>query len=186
MESKKLIITLVTFSCFSSLAAESPHRLELRGALGTIDAARQQGASTEELNDLSTGHIGIAYNYKVNKNFSVGIEKQSGDSEVFIEISDLFTDSKLDYDLTNIVGLAEFALSERNEVYGKLIAYRYDYDVIDDGEVVGSGDGSSIGFGIGWRYTFDLGVGVSMGYEAISLGDDVDIRGISWALSYQF
>lgn len=186
MESNKLIIALAALSCFSSVAAESPHRIEARGALGSIDASSKQGSSTEELNDLSTGHIGIAYNYKLHDNFSVGIERLSGDSEVFVEISDLFTDSKLDYDLINFVGLAEFAVSERNELYGKLIAYRYDYDVIDDGEVVGSGDGSSIGFGIGWRYTFDLGVGVSMGYESISLGDDVDIRGISWALSYQF
>ena len=186
MESKKLLAALVALTCFSSLAEESRHRLEARGVLGTIDASKEQGSSTEELNDLSTGHIGIAYNYKLNKTFSLGVEKLSGDSEVFVEISDLFTDSKLDYDLVNIVGLAEFAISERNEVYGKLIASQYDYDVLDDGQIVGSNDGSSVGFGIGWRYTFDLGVGVSMGYEAISLGDDVDIRGISWALSYQF
>lgn len=179
-------LLLTALSTFSSYAVESPHRIEFRAVFGSVDSSIEQGSTTEELNDLSSAHVGFAYNYIVHENFAIGFEKMSGDSDSFVEFSDLFTDSKLDYDLLNLVAIADFSVSKRNELYAKLIASKYDYDVIDDDEVVGSADGTDYGFGFGWRYTFDFGLGLSAGYESISMGDDVDFTGITTSVSYQF
>lgn len=185
---KKGPVFVLLLSSFASTiqAVEAPHMIELRGVLGSTDTSVEKGSSTEELKDLSSGHFGLGYSYAFHHNFTIGIEKLSGDSDSFVEISDLFTDSKLDYDLINLVALARYPVTPRGTVYAKVMAVSYDYDVFDDGEVVGSGDGSDLGFGIGWRYTFDSNIGLSVGYESMSLGDDIDLRGVSLSASYRF
>lgn len=180
-----LAILLSLFTC-AAQAVEAPHQVEVRGVFGGVDASVAKGSSTERLNDVSTGHFGLSYSYAIHHNFTLGIEKLSGDTESFVEITDLFTDSKLDYDLLNLVALARYPVTQRGTVYAKVMATKYDYDVFDDGKVVGSGDGNDIGFGVGWRYTFDSNISLSLGFESMSMGDDIDLRGISWSVGYRF
>lgn len=186
MRKRLVFAALLSFTSVSAQAVETPHTVELRGVFGIVDASIKKGSTTEELNDLSSGHYGVSYSYAIHNNFTLGIEKYKGDSEAFIEISDLFTDSKLDYDLLNIVATARYPMSPRGNLYGRLFTTKYDYDVYDDGKVVGSDSGSDIGFGIGWQYTFDSNFEFSLGYESMSMGSDIDLSGVSWSLGYRF
>lgn len=180
------VLLLSSLLACSVQAVEAPHTVELRGVFGSTDTSVKKGSSTEQLNDLSSGHVGLGYSYAFHHYFTIGIEKLSGDSDNFLDLSDLFTDSKLDYDLLNLVALARYPVTPRGTVYAKVMAVNYDYNVFDDGDVVGSGDGNDLGFGIGWQYTFDSNIGLSVGYESMSLGDDIDLRGVSVSVSYRF
>jgi len=182
-------LPILLLSCLiitPTFAVESPHIVELRGALGGVDASIEEGSTTEELNDISTGEGSFGYHYRFHDNFSLGIEKTYGDTESFVEISDAFTDSELEYDITSLVLTADISLTKRNKLYLRLLASSYDYDVFDDGEVVGSSDGSEFSYGFGWSYRWDSGFGLSLGVDSRSLGQDVEIDTISYGVSYQF
>ncbi len=171
---------------FSAFAVESPHILEIRSSIGGVDSSNEEGATTEELNDISSGHLNYAYHYKIHENFFLGIEKSSGDTDFFIGVSDLFTDSKLDYDVINLVATGRVFVSQRNQLYAKMMSSHYDFEVMDDGEVVGSDDGSDFSYGVGWRYTWDFGLGTSFGFDSMSLGSDIRINSMSLGLHYEF
>jgi hypothetical protein len=62
----------------------------------------------------------------------------------------------------------------------KVSALQYDYDIIDDN------DGSDRGYAFGWRNKFDNGLGIKAGFETLSFGKNITIKGINADISYRF
>jgi hypothetical protein len=179
------ILVLSFFISTLTLANESPHKVGFEYSYSDIDNASAE--ETSDLNDLFTSHYSYSYEYKIAKHISIGMSYLKGDSSKADGIIlDLLTDSKIDYSAMMISVAVNLPISKRNFLYLKVNALQYDYDIIDDNEVVFNEDGSDLGFSFGWMYEFDNGIGMKAGYEVLNLGNNIDIRGFNTGISYRF
>ena len=179
------ILILSFFISSLTLANESPHKVGLEYSYSDIDNASAE--ETSDLNDLFTSHYAYSYEYKMAEHISIGVGYLKGDSsKADGVIFDLLTDSKIDYSAMMISATVNFPISKRNSLYLKVNALQYDYDIIDDNEVVFNQDGSDVGFSFGWMFEFDNGIGMKAGYEVLNLGKHIDIRGVNTGVSYRF
>ena len=101
-------------------------------------------------------------------------------------VVDIFTDSKIDYKAILLSVTANYPISKRNYLYVEVNALQYDYDVIDDYEVVYNEDKNDFGFSLGWMYQFDNRIEIKAGYEVLNFGDHIDIKGFNTGFSYRF
>ena len=180
---RKIILSFFISSI--ALANENPHAIGLEYSYSDINNGSAE--ETSDLNDLITTHYSYSYQYQMTENFSIGLGYLKGDSsraDGFI--IDLFTDSKIDYSAILFTAKANYPVSIRNSVYLKVNAIQYDYDVVDDNEVVYSEDDNDFGFSLGWEYEFDNGIGINAGYEVLNLGKHIDIKGFNIGISYRF
>jgi hypothetical protein len=123
----------------------------------------------------------------VAEHILIGLSYLKGDSSHADGIVvDIFTDSKIDYNAILLSVTANYPISKRNYLYVVANAFQYDYDVIDDDEVVYNEDGNDFGFSFGWMYQFDNGIGIKAGYEVLNLGEHIDIKGFNTGISYRF
>ncbi|NQZ90245.1 MAG: porin family protein [Colwellia sp.] len=179
------ILILSFFISSITLASETPHKVGLEYSYSDIDNSSAE--ETSDLNDLFTSHYSYSYEYKIAEHISIGLGYLKGDSSKADGIIlDLLTDSKIDYSAFMISAVINFPLSTRNSLYLKVNALQYDYDIIDDNEVMYNEDGSDLGFSFGWMYEFDNGIGMKAGYEVLNLGNNIDIRGFNTGISYRF
>ena len=179
------ILILSFFISSITLASEPPHKVGLEYSYSDIDNSSAE--ETADLNDLFTSHYSYSYEYKIAEHISIGLGYLKGDSSKADGIIlDLLTDSKIDYSAFMISAVINFPLSTRNSLYLKVNALQYDYDIIDDNEVMYNEDGSDLGFSFGWMYEFDNGIGMKAGYEVLNLGNNIDIRGFNTGISYRF
>ncbi|TMP77386.1 hypothetical protein CWB73_20090 [Pseudoalteromonas phenolica] len=182
------MLRLAALSLFISSAAfagDNSHSVGLGYSYSNIDNINDE--STSELNDLVTSHFSFSYHYNVNKYFSVGVGHLNGDSSKadggFI---DVFTDSKIDYNSNFLSAIISYPITKRSSLYFKANALSYEYDIIDDNKSVYKEDDSDFGYGLGWKYVFDNGIGLDFGYEVLNLGSRIDIEGFSAGISYNF
>jgi hypothetical protein len=186
LKKSQLLISLLSFALSSTLvhAQESPHVVGIQVDFSAIDT--ENNDNTRELNDLTSAHYTLSYQYSINEYFSVGAGYLNGDSSSFTSIVDIFTDSKLDYNALMLSAKAQYPISKRNSLYVQINALQYDYDIIDDNKTVFSDDGSDFGFSAGWKHQYDMGIGLKIGYDVLNLGDNITINGISVEASYRF
>jgi len=151
------------------------------------DINNDSSEMTSDLNDLLTSHYSFSYEYKVAEHILIGLSYLKGDSSNADGIVvDIFTDSKIDYNAILLSATVNYPISKRNYLYVEVNALQYDYDVIDDDEVVYNEDGNDFGFSFGWMYQFDNGIGIKAGYEVLNLGAHIDIKGFNTGISYRF
>ncbi|WP_448563293.1 porin family protein [Thalassotalea ganghwensis] len=180
-----VIIAISCFICFSAFANQKLHSIGLNYSYSDIDNGSDE--KTSDLNDLVTTHYIYSYQYQVAESFSFGLGYLKGDSSKASGVLiDIFTDSKIDYSAILLSVLVDYPLSKRNFVYFKVDALQYDFDVVDDNEVVYSEDDHDFGFSIGWGYQFDNGLEINAGYEVLNLGPHLDIKGLKAGISYHF
>lgn len=177
---------LIALSIISTttLAQESPHVIGLQVDLSTIDT--ENNDNTRELNDVTTAHYTLSYQYDLNEYFAIGAGYLNGNSSSFTSLVDIFTDSELDYSALVISAKAQYAISKRNSLYIQINALQYDYDIIDDNQTIYSDDGSDFGFSAGWKHQYDMGMGLKVGYDVLNLGSNIKINGVSVEVSYRF
>lgn len=180
----KLSLLALSLSSSALLAQESPHVIGVQVDFSGIDT--ENNDNTRELNDITTAHYTLSYQYHINENFAVGAGYLNGDSNSFTSIVDIFTDSKLDYDALMISAKAQYLISKRNSFYIQLNALQYDFDIIDDNKTVYSDDGTDFGYSIGWKHQYDMGIGLKIGYDVLNLGSNIKINGVSVEASYRF
>jgi long-subunit fatty acid transport protein len=179
------IIILSFFISSIVFANEKPHAIGLEYSYSDINNGSDE--ETSDLNDLITTHYSYSYQYQMADNFSIGLGYLKGDSSNADGIIiDIFTDSKIDYSAILLSAKVNYPVSKRNSVYLKVNALQYDYDVVDDNEVVYSEDDNDFGFSFGWGYEFDNGIGINAGYEVLSLGKHIDIKGLNAGIGYRF
>ena len=182
------MLRLAALSLFLSSAAfagDNSHSLGLGYSYSSIDNINDE--DTSELNDLFTSHFSFSYHYNLNTYFSVGVGYLNGDSSnadgVFL---DSFTDSKIDYNSSFLSAIINYPLTKRSSLYLKANAMSYGYDIIDDNKTFYKEEGSDFGYGLGWRYVTDSGIGLDFGYEVLNLGSRIEIEGFSAGVSYNF
>jgi len=182
------MLRLIFLSFFMSslvLANETLHTIGLEYSYSEI--SNDSSKSTSDLDDVLTSHYKTSYQYEVTEQIFIGIGYLKGDSSHADGLLiDLFTDSKIDYNAFLISAAVNYPISKRNNLYLKVNALQYDYDVIDDKKVVYNDDGNDFGFSFGWMYNFDNGIGIKAGYETLSLGSHIDIKGFNTGISYRF
>lgn len=180
----KLSLLAISLTSSSLFAEESPHVIGAQFDFSAIDT--ENNDNTRELNDITTAHYTLSYQYHINEYFAFGAGYLNGDSNSFTSIVDIFTDSKLDYSAFTLSVKAQYLFSKRNSFYVQLNALQYDFDIIDDSKSVFSDDGSDFGYSIGWKHQYDMGLGLKVGYDVINLGSDINISGVSVEASYRF
>ena len=179
----KFSVLALSLSSTVLFAQDNPHVIGLQADFGELSTKANE--NTEKLDDISTTHYTLSYQYSLNENFSVGAGYLTGDSSSFIAIFD-FNDSELEYSAFMISAKAQLPISKRNSLYVQLNALQYDYDILDDDKTIFNDDGSDFGYSFGWKYQWDMGLGLKVGYDVINLGSDIKLNGISIETSYRF
>ncbi len=179
-----LTLSVCSLTSTTIYAQESPHVVGIQVDFSAIDT--ENNDNTRELNDVTTAHYTLSYQYNINEYFAVGAGYLNGDSKSFTSLVDIFTDSELDYNAFMLSAKAQYPLSKRNSFYVQINALQYDYDIIDDNETIFSDDGSDFGFSAGWKHQYDMGIGLKIGYDVVNLGSNITINGISAEVSYRF
>lgn len=179
----KFSVLALSLSSTALFAQDNPHVIGLQADFGELSTKSNE--NTEKLDDISTTHYTVSYQYSFTKNFSVGAGYLTGDSSSFIAIFD-FNDSELEYTAFTISAKAQYPISKRTNVYFQLNALQYDYDIIDNKRTIFNDDGSDFGYSFGWKYQWDMGLGLKVGYDVINLGSDIKLNGVSIETSYRF
>lgn len=180
----KLSLLALAITSTTILAQESPHVVGVQLDFSAIDT--EDNINTRELNDVTTAHYTLSYQYNINEYFAVGVGYLDGDSNSFTSIVDIFTNSELEYNVFMISVKAQYPISKRNSLYVQINALKYDYDIIDDNQSVYKNNGSDFGFSAGWKHQYDMGIGLKVGYDVLNLGDNITINGVSIEASYRF
>jgi hypothetical protein len=180
----KTLLLSLCLSCSYSFASERPHSIDLDANIGVIVSSHNQ--ATEELNDLSTSHGALSYNYQIYQQVMLGVGYLRGDSSDFSLSLDAFTDSRLEYDALFVQANFQLPLSKRNLLFADVKVLKYNYDIINDDKVSSDDGGTDIGLSVGWQYKFDSGFGLKASYDDLSLGADISIDTFSLGISYHF
>lgn len=143
----------------------------------------------------------LYYNYQVIDNLSVEIGYNSAteydswdceekndewtcrwtdDEKMFNLNADNF---KLDGFVVALKG--DFALSQRNSLYGKIGAQFYDYEFTLNDKPVEKEDGTGLFVEAGWQYIWDLGIGMNAGIRYQDMGD-LTFASTNLGISYSF
>ena len=174
---------------FSTLtfAGNSNHSVGLGISISDITNDALYGTPLSELNDSITGHITLAYDYRVNPYFSVGLGYFEGDSgEIDAFIFDSFTDSYMTYSAPFVRTTATYPFSDRNSIFIGFNVFDYQFSAYDDEVLKYSETGNDFGFFAGWKHTYDLGIGFTVGYERLYFGDEITLSGANANLIYRF
>lgn len=138
-----------------------------------------------DLYDLSTVHYSINSKFQVMKYLAVGIGYLKGDSDNVNVVLDLFTDTKIEYSAIVLFAELSYPISERNYLYAQVNINKFDYDIVNDGDLVFSDDGNKLGYSLGWMYKFDSDIGMKAGYERLDL-DGIEMHGLTMGVNYNF
>jgi hypothetical protein len=102
------------------------------GEYSTISVRKASHITSQVLTIMN-----YSYQYKIAEHISIGRGYLEGDSsKVDGIIIDVFTDSKIDYGAFLSSTAVNIPISKRIFLYLKVNALQYDYDIIDDNEVV--------------------------------------------------
>ncbi|PCK03382.1 MAG: hypothetical protein COA42_21210 [Alteromonadaceae bacterium] len=169
-----------------ALAIDNPHRVGLSGGIASLDLGRGDDDATREVLDLNAVHLSVNYDYLFTKSLGLGVGYLEGDSNDFTFFISLYNDTRMEYDALYFGPRFQLPLGEVNGLYLNVNILDYNFDVIDNDQVIGSDDGTGYGASFGWNLTLRNGIGVKVGYEILNLGDDVEMKGIEAGVSYSF
>ena len=176
-----LTISTLTF------AGESKHTVSAGISVGDISNVSEYGSQLNELNDSGTTHITLAYDYNINPYFSVGLGYLDGDSgEIDVLLIDSFTDTKITYSAPFLRSTLSYPFSSKNSIFIGLRLYNYTFDVYDDYEVIYSEKDHDFGYFVGWKRVFNSGIGFTLGYERLGLGESIIVSGPNINIVYRF
>lgn len=197
---KTLSISLVAIlgtlgvSSMAQAATKGPHSIgvQLAGGGAEYKNSKQDGDGA--------GSIYFHYNYNFSDMLALEVGLNSGgDAEVWKckdtkdklvcdkQTNKLFNLAADDFKYGNLVVAAkgQYALTERNSLYGKLGANFYDYEINNGKNKLASDDGIGLFAEAGWQYQWDNGVAVKAGYQLMNMGD-LKVSGTTLGVSYQF
>jgi hypothetical protein len=183
----KYFLFLVIFVVSSfSFAFENKNAVGANYYYGFVETDFTQ--ETENLNDLGTSHYQFYYDRFFSDYFSLGVSYSAGDSDNFeIFFVDYFSDSHIEYDFITLNAKFYIPLSERNAFYIGIKSIQYDFDIIDDNQIVSSDDGSDIGFTAGWGYKWSNGIGLDVNfYDRTDIGSDITLETAGVGINYNF
>lgn len=181
------MLRIIFFSFFVSVVAstnDGSHILGIEYSVSNIN--NEFDGVTADLNDVSTSHFSPSYQYELVQNISIGVAYLKGDSSNVTGLVDIFTDTKIDYRVILLSANGRYPISLRNYLYIKANVLQYDFDIVDDKQVVYNEEGNDYSLSVGWMYEFDNGVVIKAGYEKINLGENIDIQGFNSGISYRF
>ena len=92
---------------------------------------------------------------------------------------------KLEYSNLVIAAKGNYALSQRNSLYGKLGVQFYDYEISKSKSILVEEDGVGLFLEAGWGYQWDNGLAVNVGIQSIDMGD-LDTAGATIGMRYHF
>lgn len=179
-----LFFALVIHStvCFS----QSHHIIGLDAAVGYI--SHDDTEQLEQLNDIGTIHSSVYYLHQFNEYFALGVGYMTGNSEgaELIALTDLLTDSYLQYHAPSVKLMLQIPAGEGKALYigGDLL--KYDYGVLDDDRILTEQRGSGASWNIGYKRTYSFGLGLKFGWERIRMGRNVDISSLTFGAYYRF
>jgi hypothetical protein len=167
--------------------------------------AQLSGGSAQYKNSEQDGggvaQLYLHYNYAFNEMFSleVGLNgaQDADDWDCSDKKEDKFTCSKnekklfgmdadkLEYSNLVIAAKGNYALSQRNSLYGKLGVQFYDYEISKSKSILVEEDGVGLFLEAGWGYQWDNGLAVNVGIQSIDMGD-LDTAGATIGMRYHF
>jgi hypothetical protein len=160
-----------------------------------------------EFNNSSADGDGVVqvygfYNYAFSERFSLEVGLNAGgDVDNWDCYEDSFDDwhcttnhnkslfglgvDEIEYSniVTAIKGVAP--LTERNSLYAKVGAQFYDYEMSRNHRVRFEDDGLGLYLAVGWQYEWDMGIGMSAGFEKYDMGD-LESTSANVGMSYRF
>lgn len=162
-------------------------------------------ANVEFKNSTNDGN-GVAqmylhYNYAFNHIFSLEAGLNAGQEnddwkceqddddkwsckEKNLSLFDMNAD-KVEYSNIVIAAKAQYKLSQRNSLYGKLGAQYYDYEIKQRSTVLADDTGVGLYVEAGWQYRWDSGIGMDAGLKIMKMGD-LKVAGTTLGISYAF
>lgn len=187
-------ILLLAVLSAPSLADNSKHRVGLE--LGSGSAKYK--SSSDDGGGVGTSYL--YYNYQFMPMFSVeaGI---SGAGELdkwrCTETEDTWTckaDNKpifnINADQLEVGSLvlslrADYPLTQRNSLYGKLGIQNYDYEFSRKGTIIADDSGMGMLISAGWKYQWDMGLSLNAGLQHSKMGD-LSFTTTNLGISYAF
>ncbi|BDY06156.1 outer membrane beta-barrel protein [Ferrimonas sp. YFM] len=178
----KHVVAALLLSCpLWAQAAEPSHQFEVQGEFARIQELRGESPD-EEL--AFQGYIG--YEYLLNENFALGIDYLAGDG-MDVELLVGIDDGSFNYSAWELTARGTAWVSQRNSLYATLRAIQYDYDVeTSEGRRLWDDSGLGGGMTLGWRYQFDMGLGLGVSASYRKLGSDTELVSFGYNLSYRF
>lgn len=160
-----------------------------------------------EFNDSEADGDGIVqvygfYNYGVTQNFAIEVGLNVG---VDVDEWDCYEDRHDDWHCTtanhdSLFGLGvddvEYSnlvaaikgvlpLNHRNSLYGKIGAQLYEYELRSNRHLLFEDDGVGLYLALGWQYEWDMGLGMSAGFERYEM-DSLETTAANVGISYNF
>lgn len=88
---------------------------------------------------------------------------------------------------TNLVAAVKgiLPLSAHNSLYAKVGAQFYDYELSRRNRTLFDDDGVGLYLAVGWQYEWDMGIGMSAGYERYDMGD-LESSTVNVGINYNF
>jgi len=171
------------------------HSFGVQGSLGTAEFKNSGSAD----NDIA--QVYFHYNYAFDDIFSLELgvnsaqqyddwkcERDDADKwsckEKDLSLFDLNAD-KVEVRNLIIAGKAQYQLSQRNSLYGKLGAQFYDYKIKRRSTVLADDSGVGLYAEAGWQYRWDNGLGGDAGLKVMKMGE-LKVAGSTLGISYAF
>ncbi|TKB49808.1 porin family protein [Ferrimonas sediminicola] len=178
---KRTMIALLLVAPLMAQAGEAQHQFEVQGEAGWV-----QELGGESVNDDLAFQGYLGYEYQLNENYAFGIDYLAGDS---FDVGALLAlaDGSMDYSAWELTARATTWVSQRNSLYATLRVLHYGVDVMDEkGEELFDDSGLGGGISLGWRYQFDMGLGLGVSATYRKLGSDTEVSSFGYNLSYRF
>ena len=194
----KTLPLLLTVALSVNAAAQENLKRHSVGVQGSIAKAEFKNSGSGG-NDVA--QIYFHYNYALDQMFSLELglnaaqeyddwqcDRDDDDKwlckEKDLSLFDLDAD-KLEVNNVVLAGKAQYQLSQRNSLYGKLGVQFYDYKIKQRSTVLVDESGVGLYAEAGWQYRWDNGIGIDAGLKLIKMGD-LSIAGTTLGISYAF
>lgn len=182
----KHLVAAVLLSCpLWVQAAEPSHQFEIQGEVGTVN----HDDRGTDIDDEASAQGYLGYEYLFDDTYALGVDYLTGESsDLLFILPDLFKDDgHVEYAAWEVTGRATTWVSQRNALYAKLRLIQYEYDVVSDkGGTLFDGSGLGGGVSLGWRYQFDMGLGMGLSANYRNLGGDIELVSLGYNLSFRF
>ncbi|GAB3035114.1 porin family protein [Bowmanella dokdonensis] len=195
---KTTLSTVLAFFVAGPVLAEtqhSPHSVGL--VLGSGGAEYKN--SDEDGNGVD--HLYLYYHYSLNEQFGLEAGLLGGTEGSDWDCHDDDRDhlvcrnnrkpifgldaEDLEYRSLVAAATAQFPLSQRNSLYGKLGAQYYDYEISRGSINLADDSGLGLYLEAGWQYRWDSGWGMNVGLKHLPMGD-LKVNSGNVGVSYRF
>jgi len=198
MRNSKTLPLLLTAVLSFSAAAQDNFKRHSIGVQGSVANAEYKN-SDHDGNGIA--QVYFHYNYAFDPIFSLEVGLNTGRQnddwqcqrdnndkwlckEEDLSLFDLNAD-KVEFNNLVLAGKAQYQLTQRNSLYGKLGAQFFDYKIKQRSSVLVDDSGIGLYAEAGWQYRWDNGIGMDVGLKLITM-DDLKVAGTTLGISYAF